>query len=83
MDTLCLVSFNLHGFNQVEDALVDIVDSLHPSFLLLQEHWLVADNLFTLDYLKDNLSCGEPCNAPSGRIRPSQWKTVWRPSNVN
>jgi len=70
MAELSIVTFNLHGFNQVEDALLDLVDTLHPSFLFLQEHWLVSDNLFKLDYLQDYFVVASPAMRRAAELGP-------------
>jgi hypothetical protein len=34
--TFRVLTFNMHGFNQAEDALTEILDCVNPSVILLQ-----------------------------------------------
>ena len=44
-----LVSFNLHGFNQGFDTVKEIIDVVAPDCIMLQEHWLVGDQIAKLE----------------------------------
>jgi exonuclease III len=48
-ERLQIVSFNLHGFNQGQAAIDEIVRTTHPEIFLFQEHWLTPDNLNKFD----------------------------------
>ena len=39
-----IVSYNMHGYNQGSVAIRDIMVSLSPDVILLQEHWLTPSN---------------------------------------
>ena len=49
---LFLVSYNMHGYRQGQIVVNDLVQSLTPDLILLQEHWLTPQNLikFTNDF---------------------------------
>ena len=42
---LVIVSYNLHGFNQGSHGIKDLVSTLMPDVIMVQEHWLTPDNL--------------------------------------
>ena len=42
--SLCVISYNMHGYNQGLSLLHDIISSHTPDLLLLQEHWLTPHN---------------------------------------
>lgn len=62
---LTLITFNLHGFNQGSDAILECIEAIAPDCLLLQEHWLTADNLSKLDTFNDYFVIASPamCNS--------------------
>jgi len=42
---LCIVSFNMHGYNQGAITVKDLIASNSPDVFMLQEHWLTPANL--------------------------------------
>jgi exonuclease III len=60
-NTLKVISFNLHGFNQGCSAINDLIESVNPDIFLLQEHWLTPSNLNKFDTFKDYFTFG--CSA--------------------
>lgn len=42
---LCVISYNMHGFRQGSPAVRDMMLSMQPDVILLQEHWLTPANL--------------------------------------
>ena len=42
---LCIVSFNMHGYNQGVITVRDLIVSNSPDVFMLQEHWLTPVNL--------------------------------------
>lgn len=44
-NSLSIISYNMHGFNQGSHAITDLIDKFHPDIFLLQEHWLTPANL--------------------------------------
>ena len=44
-----LVSFNMHGFFQGLPVVDEIITSVKPEIILLQEHWLTPDNLIRFE----------------------------------
>jgi len=48
-DSLSVVSFNMHGFNQGSYTVRDLILSSLPDVFLLQEHWLTPANLHKLN----------------------------------
>ena len=59
---LHIVSYNMHGFHQGYAFLEDLCSVNCPDVLLLQEHWLTPDNLFSFDkYFSNFFSFG--CSA--------------------
>jgi len=49
--TLNVTSYNMHGFHQGYALLEDLCSVDCPDVLLLQEHWLTPDNLYSLSHL--------------------------------
>ncbi len=49
---LCIVSFNMHGYNQGAITVKDLIASNSPDVFMLQEHWLTPANLvkFSSDF---------------------------------
>ena len=47
-DSLNIFSFNLHGLNQGEPSINEIIGDFSPDILFVQEHWLTPDNLMKL-----------------------------------
>jgi len=43
-ERLVIISYNLHGFNQGFTGLQNLIQTLCPDVIMLQEHWLSADN---------------------------------------
>ena len=48
-DTLTIITYNLHGFNQGLAGVDELISTHHPDILLLQEHWLTPANLSKFD----------------------------------
>ena len=49
-DTVLIFSFNLHGLGQGQFLLQDLCNRVAPpGIIMLQEHWLTAENLFKLN----------------------------------
>jgi len=44
-NNFCVVSYNLHGFNQGQIVVRDLIGKLSIDIFLLQEHWLTPANL--------------------------------------
>jgi len=77
---LCFVTYNLHGYNQGRNTLLDIIKDKSPSILMLQEHWLTPANLIKFnddfpDYrafgssaLEHRIECGPLVGRPYGGI---------------
>ena len=42
---LSVISYNMRGFNQGSQAVRDLIFSIKPDILMLQEHWLTPANL--------------------------------------
>ena len=49
IQSLTLVSFNMHGYNQGFSTVLDLITSLSPDVIFLQEHWLTPDKLIKLN----------------------------------
>ena len=45
---LVVISYNLHGYNQGLTGLKDMICSLCPDVIMVEEHWLTTDNLYKL-----------------------------------
>ena len=43
--SLCVISYNMHGYNQGLSLLHDMISSHTPDLLFLQEHWLTPHNM--------------------------------------
>jgi len=41
------MSYNMHGFYQGHPVIDDLVNTLKPDVILLQEHWLTPANLLS------------------------------------
>ena len=65
-----VVTFNMHGFNQAEVALSEILDCVKPSVILLQEQWLTCDNLFKLDKFANYLAVYSPASRLAVEVGP-------------
>lgn len=48
---LVVISYNLHGFNQGAPGIKELMGIVEPDVIMVQEHWLTADNLYKLDSL--------------------------------
>ena len=53
---LVIISYNLHGLNQGKHGIDELILTIEPDFILLQEHWLTPDNMFKLSELSVNYS---------------------------
>lgn len=53
-DLLKVISYNLHGFNQGAPGIRELMGKMEPDVIMVQEHWLTADNLYKLDLLSTN-----------------------------
>ena len=47
--SLCVVTYNMHGFNQGFSTVKDLCLSVSPDIFLLQEHWLTPANFNKFD----------------------------------
>jgi len=45
---LSMVSYNLHGLNQGLPGIKELMCSINPSIIMVQEHWQTSDNLYRL-----------------------------------
>jgi len=50
-NSLTTVSYNMHGFNQGFSTVRDLIFSISPDVIMLQEHWLTPANLCKFDKL--------------------------------
>ncbi len=48
-NSLKLVSYNMHGFNQGCPAIDELITHEKPDVILVQEHWLTPANLTKFD----------------------------------
>ena len=53
-DSIRLVSYNMHGFNQGHSAVDEMTTNDNIDVFLLQEHWLTPGNLHKFDVKFDN-----------------------------
>ena len=53
-NNICVVSYNLHGFNQGAPGVKELMVKLQADVIMIQEHWLSRDNLSKLNSLSDN-----------------------------
>lgn len=51
---LVVISYNLHGFNQGSVGIANIIETLSPDIICVQEHWLSDTNLHKLNDISDN-----------------------------
>ena len=51
---LSIVSFNLHGFNQGQVAVNELIETHDPDIFILQEHWLTPANLSRFDIWRNS-----------------------------
>ena len=51
---IALISYNMHGFNQGQPALSNILQDNSADIVMLQEHWLTRANLNKFDALSAN-----------------------------
>jgi exonuclease III len=56
--SLKIVSFNMHGFNQGQPTISQLIIDIRPDILLLQEHWLTRANLTQFDRFSDYFTFG-------------------------
>lgn len=57
-DTLTVITYNLHGFNQGLAGVDELISNHGPDILLLQEHWLTPANLSKFNRFDDFCSFG-------------------------
>jgi len=50
---LVVISYNMHGFNQGRHSIIDLIATLEPDAIMVQEHWLSPDNLYKLSEIAD------------------------------
>jgi len=50
LERLVAVSYNLHGYNQGSLGIKELIATVQPEVIMVQEHWLTADNLLKLNY---------------------------------
>jgi len=66
-----VISYNLHGYNQGRSGLVELVSTLKPDAIMVQEHWLTPDNLYKLNQISDDyVVFGSSAMADSVRSGP-------------
>ena len=53
-ENLCVISYNLHGLNQGAPGIKELMKTLKPDVIMMQEHWLTSDNLSKLNALSDD-----------------------------
>ena len=53
-ERLVIISYNLHGFNQGVTGLQNLIQTLCPDVIMVQEHWLSAANFSNLYKVSDN-----------------------------
>jgi exonuclease III len=58
VDKLNLISFNLHGFNQGEHVIDELLFTYKPDVLFMQEYWLTSDNLSRMNKWSDYFFVG-------------------------
>ena len=46
---LTLIAYNMHGYNQGMQTVMDFIHELNPHVICLQEHWLTPANMNKLD----------------------------------
>ena len=51
---LIVISYNVHGFNQGRHGIIELISTLEPDAILVQEHWLTPDNLYKLSEISDD-----------------------------
>jgi len=67
LKTLCIVSYNMHGFNQGYTTVQELIESKSPDIFMIQEHWLTPCNLNKFNELFPNYS-GFGSSALASRI---------------
>lgn len=65
-ESISIVSFNMHGLNQGRQVVRELIDSVFPDIVLLQEHWLTPSMLHKLsddfpEYIAIGKSAMELC----------------------
>jgi exonuclease III len=65
-ESISIVSFNLHGLNQGRQVVRELIDTVFPDIVLLQEHWLTPSMLYKLtddfpEYIAIGKSAMELC----------------------
>jgi len=53
INRLVVISYNLHGLNQGAVGIIETIEKLVPSIILIQEHWLTSDNMSKLTEISD------------------------------
>ena len=51
---LVIVSYNLHGFNQGSHGIKEMISTLNPDAIMVQEHWLYLSNISKLNDISDD-----------------------------
>ncbi len=54
---LCIVSYNMHGFNQGTPTVTELIADKSADIIMLQEHWLTPANLNLIHYVEPIISC--------------------------
>ena len=49
-----VISYNLHGYNQGRPGITELISTLGPDAIMVQEHWLTPDNLYKLNQISDD-----------------------------
>ena len=66
VNSLKIVTFNMHGFNQGQSAIAELIERERPDVFMLQEHWLTPANLCKFDMFSDYFSFG--CSAMTKQV---------------
>ena len=53
---LVIISYNLHDLNQGKNGINELISTVEPDFIMLQEHWLTPENMYKLSELSTKYS---------------------------
>jgi len=57
VERLTIVSYNVHGLNQGIVGIHELMATLHPEVIMIQEHWLSSENLYKLSDISKRVFC--------------------------
>ena len=84
LNRLTIVSYNLHGINQGSTGLLELINSLSPDVLMVQEHWLTPDNMHKLNNLsRDYFVFGSSAMTACVSAGPLFGRPFWWNCNIN